>query len=245
MGLVERALTSLPYTIIDRLLFGEHPAVRPLQVLVQHLIRGPRSAEFLLDGHAFHCWTSEKYFFERENFEQDLWNVLRDRLTRHDVVYDFGAHIGYWVVRLSRICRHVVAFEPSPINFNRLSRNAAQIANATVVNAAIAAKEGEMAFTEAGSMSTIGKGALRVKSVTLDTYARNAISPTFLLIDVEGFAGEALLGAASLLIRRIPLICEIHNVREERSVFDTLCVHGYNIAYVDRTHPYPFRIHAS
>jgi FkbM family methyltransferase len=245
LRLLERTFTSLPYSVTDGVFFGSHRAAGPLQVMVQRLIGGPRPASFSLDGLTFHCSTSEKYFFERENFERELGSELRRHLGPEDVVYDFGAHIGYWVLRLSRLCKHVVGFEPSPLNFGRLRQNVGDIPNVTIVNAAVAAEVGEMRFSEAGSMSTVGAGDIMVNATTLDAYARFSISPTFLLVDVEGFAGKALLGAAELLTRRTPLICEVHHGDEQQAVFSTLGDFGYKISHIDRAYPFPYRIFAS
>ena len=245
MRVLERALTSLPYAVTDRVLFGFHPFVRPLQVLVQHLIGGPRPASFLLDGRTFHCSTAEKYFFEREHFEQELWSGLHKFIGSEDVVYDFGAHIGFWALRLSCLCKHVVAFEPSPINFQRLQQNVHNVRNITLVNAALAAKEGELTFTEAGSMSVLGGGDVVVRTTTLDASASQYPRPTFLLMDVEGYAGEVLEGGMALLRQKVPLICEIHHEQEERTTFQKLLDCGYQISRIDHTHRYPFRIAAN
>ena len=245
MRILERALISLPYAVTDRVLFGFHPLVRPLQVLVQHLIGGPRSASFLLDGHTFNCSTAEKYFFEREHFEQELWSVLSNFVGSQDIVYDFGAHIGFWALRLSRVCRHVVAFEPSPVNFQRLQRNVSNLSNITLVNAALAAAEGEFKFTEAGSMSALGGDGAVVKATTLDLAATRYPAPTFLLMDVEGHADEVLRGGTSLLRQKVPMICEIHSEQEERPTLQILREWGYEISRIDHAHQYPFRIGAN
>ena len=244
MRVLERALISLPYAVTDRVLFGFHPLVRPLQILVQHLIGGPRPASFLLDGHTFNCSTAEKYFFEREHFEQELWSVLRKFVGPQDVVYDFGAHIGFWAVRLSRVCRHVVAFEPSPVNFQRLQQNVRNLPNITLVNAALAATEGQLTFTEAGSMSALGGEGAVVKTTTLNSSATRYPAPTFLLMDVEGYAAEVLRGGTSLLQQKVPMICEIHGEQEERATFQNLRQWGYRIRRIDHAHRYPFRFAA-
>lgn len=245
MSFLERVITTLPYRLTDRILFGPYRIAGPLQTAVQHVIGGPRAASITIDGHSFHCSTSEKYFFERENFERELWEVMLPLLGADDVVYDFGAHIGYWAIRLSRICKHVFAFEPSPLNFPRLCKNAADISNVTLVNAAIAAEEGKMRFTEAGSMSTLGAGDVVVQTIALDSFAATHLPPTFLLMDVEGYAGQVLRGALSLLTRKIPMVCEIHDHDEEKATIPTLRSLSYDISHIDRSCPYPFRILAT
>ena len=242
--LLENVFVRLPYRITDRVLFGSHRGAPPLQVLVQHLIGGPRPASFSLDGHAFHCETSHKYFFEREHFEQDLWEILRESLSPNDVVYDVGAQFGFWAVRLSGICREVIAFEPSPINLVTLRRNAESIANVTLINAAVGSAEGVMSFSEGGSMSKVGVGETRVKVTTLDASTGNHPSPTFLLIDVEGFAGEVLRGASKALSGKLPMILEIHDQPERDAVNAILTKSGYEIRPIDGDHRFPFRIFA-
>ena len=243
--MMENVFVRLPYRITDRVLFGSHRGAPPLQVLVQHLIRGPRPGSFSLDGHTFHCQTSHKYFFEREHFEQDLWEILRERLGPNDVVYDVGAHFGFWAVRLSGICREVIAFEPSPINLATLRRNAGSIANVTLINAAAGSAEGVMSFSEGGSMSKVGVGETRVNVTTIDASAENHASPTFLLIDVEGFAGEVLRGASKALTSRLPMILEIHDQSERDAVNAILTETGYEIHSIDNDHRFPFRIFAA
>jgi len=242
MRAVERVLVSLPYAVTDRVLFGSHRFARPLQIIVQHMIGGPQPASFTLDGCTFNCSTAEKYFFEREHFEQELWSVLSQLVGRSDIVYDFGAHIGFWVLRMSRICELVVAFEPSATNFKRLQENVGKLQNVTLVNAALAADEGRLRFTDAGSMSVLGQGNAIVKATTLDRAAGQYPRPTFLLMDVEGFAGEVLRGAAGLLAEKVPLICEIHHQQENETTFKALKESGYEISRLDYTHRYPFRI---
>src|SRR5487761_158731 len=161
-GWMEQILVAMPYRLTDRLLFGSHRATIPLQILVQRMIGGPRPASFLLDGHTFHCQTSHKYFFERQNFERDVWQILRERIRADDVVYDVGAHFGFWAIRLSRICRQVIAFEPSPTNLVTLIQNVGKIPNVAIINAAVGSVEGVMNFSEGGSMSRVGGGDLKV-----------------------------------------------------------------------------------
>jgi FkbM family methyltransferase len=206
------------------------------------MIGGPRPASFTLDGCTFNCSTAEKYFFEREHYEQELWSALSRLVGPSDVVYDFGAEIVFLVLRLSRVCKHVVGFEPSPTNFKRLQLNVSDIKNVTLVNAALAAEEGELRLTEAGTMSVLGRGDVMVKTTTLDASAARYPTPTLLLMDVEGYAGEVLRGAEGLLAQKVPLICEIHHEQENETAFKTLKESGYEISRLDYTHRYPYRI---
>jgi FkbM family methyltransferase len=244
-GRMGQIMIAMPYWLTDRLLFGSHRLALPLQTLVQRMIGGPRPASFLLDGHSFHCQTSHKYFFERHNFERDVWQILRERIRPDDVVYDVGAHFGFWAIRLSGICKHIVVFEPSPTNLVTLMQNVGKIPNVTIINAAVGSTEGVMSFSEGGSMSRVGVGDIKVKLTTVDLSAERHPEPTFVLIDVEGFASEVLRGGQRALRRHVPVMCEIHDSNERDGVFELLKNADYTIRSLDDVRRFPFRIFAT
>jgi FkbM family methyltransferase len=242
---MEQILVAMPYWVTDRLLFGSHRAAQPLQILVQRMIGGPRPASFLLDELSFHCQTSHKYFFERQNYERDAWQILKERIRPDDVVYDVGAHFGFWAVRLSRICRHIVVFEPSPTNLITLIRNVGTVPNVTIINAAVGAAEAVMSFSEGGSVSRLGDGSITVNVTTIDLAAERHPEPTFVLVDVEGFGAEVLRGGGRAVGRHIPIMCEIHDANERDGVFELLKDDNYTILSLDDDRRFPFRIIAS
>ncbi len=244
MPLLDRVITAMPYELVDRVLFGSHPAAVPLQVVVQHLIGGPRPVVFDLDGVPFHCETSEKYFFERRQYERELWPVLEQHVSEDHVVYDIGAHIGYWAVRLSGIALEVYAFEPSPTNYSRLLENVMDLPNVIPVNTALAATDGTMNFVEKGSMSGEGRGAITVPKTTVDIFASKHRPPEFLLIDVEGAAGPVLAGAANVLAGRPKILAEVHGASEEDDVRSILDTARYRIVSMSDKPRYPFRLFA-
>jgi len=244
-GWMERILVAMPYWLTDWLLFGSHRLAQPLQILVQRMIGGPRPASFLLDGHTFHCQTAHKYFFERQDYERDAWQILRERIRPDDVVYDVGAHFGFWAIRLSRVCRQVIAFEPSPTNLVTLIQNVGAIPNVTIINSAVGSAEAVMSFSEDGSMSRVGVGDIKANLTTLDLSANRHPEPTFVLIDVEGFGTEVLRGGPSALIRHVPVMCEIHDASERDGVFALLKNANYTITLLDANRGFPFRIFAT
>lgn len=244
-SLIEHMLISLPYDLTDRVLFGSHRAAVPLQVIVQHLIGGPRPASFQLDGHTFHCETAHKYFFERENFERSVWETLRQQIGPQDVVYDIGAHFGFWAIRLSGLCKKVVAFEPSSINIHTVRRNAGRIPNVQIVNCAVGSVDGVVNFLECGSMSRVNTGDKKVTMMTVDSATSRYPVPSCLMIDVEGHAAEVLKGATKALAGVTSVVCEIHDPSEQEAVFGKLSG-SYSIRFVDHdASRYPFRILAS
>lgn len=147
----------LTYRLIDNVLFGSHPLAAPLQRVMQRMIGGPREASFVLDGREFHCTTAHKYYFERANYERDLWPAILECIDTDSVVYDVGAHFGFWALRLAQRVRHVYAFEPSQSNLEYLRKNCG-FPNVTIVPAAVSSATGMIALSEAGSMSRVGGG---------------------------------------------------------------------------------------
>jgi len=247
MSWIETGLSRLPYGITERVLFGSHFAARNLQTAIQHLLGGQRPVSFCLDGLVFHCLSSHKYFFQREHYERDLWALLSRIVTSTDIVYDVGAHYGYWVLRLSRTCNHLFAFEPSPANFKQLSHNVSsnRISNVTIVNVACSATEGELHCADEGSMAHISERGILVPAVTLDAFADDHPKPTIILMDVEGFAGEVVRGARELLSYAPKLVCEIHDPRERDAVIPVLRGLGYRVNPLGKDRRFPFRIFAS
>jgi FkbM family methyltransferase len=246
MSWIEAGLLRLPYSITERVLFGSHFAARNLQTAIQHLLGGQRPVSFCLDGFVFHCLSSHKYFFQREHYERDLWALLSRIVTSQDIVYDVGAHYGYWILRLSRTCNHVFAFEPSPENFKQLAYNVSSnpISNVTIVNAACSATAGELHFSDEGSMAHIAERGILVPAITLDTFAGGHPKPTLILMDVEGFAGEVIRGASEVLSHGPKVVCEIHDPQEQNAVIPVLRQLGYRVNPLGKDHRFPFRIFA-
>src|SRR5579864_59054 len=138
-----RAIRSV---LADRIIFGNNRFARSLQVAIQYLIHGPREAAFRIEtgpaaGMFFSCLTSHKYFFVRGAYESELAAPILSLVRPGSVVFDIGAHIGYWTLVLSRFCGPsgtVFAFEPLPENLVRLHHNLQlnNVENVQVVSAA-------------------------------------------------------------------------------------------------------------
>ena len=165
---------------------------------------------------------------DRPQFELMSW-LIRPC----DVVFDVGAHLGFFTVYASRLVAPrgtVYAFEPVPETYQRLVQTLSlnRSENVVATSAAICDQVGhrtmnlfEPTFSAWNSLGTPVMKApngrrltpartIDVPTETLDHFAtdHNIAKINFLKLDVEGFEKHALGGAQQLLQQhRIDLIC--------------------------------------
>jgi FkbM family methyltransferase len=155
------------------------------------------------------------------HYELELQETVRGVVQPGSVVYDVGAHIGFFSLCSAALGARVFAFEPDPENAARLRRNVELNGLAVeVVEAAAWDADGEVALSGGDSMreraTRPGRG---VRAVTLSTFAADRPKPTLIKIDVEGAEARVLRGASIVLAEAAPVvICEIHGEGAEREV---------------------------
>jgi|SRR5690348_10163279 len=248
-----RPLVRASRFLTDRFLFGFHPLALPAQKAIQHFLRGPREAIFRFgnggpgEGMQFSCLTSHRYYFVRDDFERELMKPITTLVRPGSVAFDVGAHFGFWALMLSRLCGDsgkVFAFEPSPTNRARLQKNLAinSIKNVEVVPVALSDTIGTTTMSDAGSMSSIGCGALKIETTTLDEFCRCHPVPDFMLVDVEGFAAQVFQGAI-LTYRQtfVPVICELHTRNEQAAFLQFMHGRAHDIRKLDKLFRLPNR----
>jgi len=136
-------------------------------------------------------------------------DVLR---LRHDEVFvDCGAFDGDTVLTYAAACggRYgtIVAIEPDPGTFARLTGRLAALDRTRAMNAAVGASRGSIPFVASGALSSHAASAgaqgieaggplVNVAVVTLDDLEPR---PTYVKMDIEGFEREALAGGRGLL----------------------------------------------
>lgn len=134
-------------------------------------------------------------------------------------VFDLGAHQAVIALMLAReVGEHgrVLAIEAEPHNARMAlaNRDLNGAANLTVINAAGAASPGTISFAEGlnGQIDEhTSSGNVEVRAVTVDGLAREHGTPHLVMIDVEGYEGHVLEGAATLLAGRdTTFLVEIH-----------------------------------
>jgi len=245
-------VSKLRHRTADSLIFGHHPFAGQIQRGIQYLLSGPREVTFEIKngpaaGSKFSCLSSHKYFFVREDYECELVKPIQELVRANSIVFDIGAHFGYWAIVLSYLCPDgkVFAFEPSPENRTRLRKNIElnSIKNVYVVPFAASDRSGTSHLSGTDSTASIGDGESAIETITLDEFCRNHPPPEFMLIDVEGHAPEVLRGAAALFANRfIPLICELHSWREQAALMEFLSGRTSRTRKLGKTMSFPNRV---
>uniref|UniRef100_A0A7V3N4B4 FkbM family methyltransferase n=1 Tax=candidate division CPR3 bacterium TaxID=2268181 RepID=A0A7V3N4B4_UNCC3 len=148
------------------------------------------------------------------SYEYEKRKLFENRISKGSVVYDVGAHVGFYTLLASEIVGpegKVIAFEPVPQNLLFLRRHLQLngCRNVTIVDAAVCDKEGIACFDRGpnSSMGHISKdGDLIVRLVSLDELVmKNRIDPPdYIKIDVEGAELLVLKGAKKTLTKYKP-----------------------------------------
>lgn len=160
-----------------------------------------------------------------------------------DVFIDCGALYGETsALALNSGADIVYAFEPSHVNFEILSENA-RVFNGKIVpiNAGVGEKNEEVFFYESienkSSSSFMQKENVSttrktMQILTIDNWAReNAVSPSFIKMDIEGFELNALKGSIETLKKFKPklAICLYHKLEDMWKI--PLFLHDMNLGY--------------
>lgn len=197
---------------------------------------------------------------------------LYDTISRHRNmagvrVWDIGAHIGYHSLSLANQGAQVVAFEPGSANVSRLrlhlEHNNELARRIRVVAAAMADRDGEMAFIVSSDLTGRSSGShlaeatpplnparysrferTVVRSITIDTLVekQGEPPPEIIKIDVEGAEHLVLQGGRKTLARYKPLLLvEVHHICVMFSVSRFLVELGYQAELLQPEHATPSR----
>jgi FkbM family methyltransferase len=166
--------------------------------------------------------------------------ALRKLLGPDKVMYDVGAHIGFYSLPAARLGTEVIAFEPDPENVARLrahvDRNGLGKKVLAVEAAAWSSSCPSITFRRGSPRSQGGiswrhhqpvlanGGIIEVASISLDDFvARGGPIPHVIKVDAEGSESEVLKGAANILRNHQPiLIAEVHTADEYAAVTQVL-----------------------
>jgi FkbM family methyltransferase len=150
------------------------------------------------------------------DWPQITW--LNDLLNRNSRVVFAGAHIGAVLIPVVRAAatQSVLAYEPSPRNFNLLSMNLRlnRIEGVILVNAALGERAGDIQFTEnsintGNSRVAPSGGEITVAMETLDrTIPASWDAVDLIVMDTEGSEVAAMRGAQATLAKTRNLYVE-------------------------------------
>lgn len=144
-------------------------------------------------------------------YEARFDNAFQAALAPGDCVWDVGANVGYYTMLFSeRVGTNgaVVAFEPSPLNFPRLSAATISVKNVTRFQLGLGRENGSLSFQQGaddlGATSRVVEAGGSGNSVEIRTgasliAAEEAQLPNAIKIDVEGFELEVLQGLGAHL----------------------------------------------
>lgn len=171
-------------------------------------------------------------------FEPDKVKLLERFIQKGKVVYDVGAHVGYFSLLSAMLVQdegQVIAFEPNPDNAKRLRQHIEMngYTNIKIIEAAVSNENGESSFDDDKESSTSclsPTGRIIVKTRTIDALveSREAPPPDYLKIDVEGAELLVIKGAESTLKSYRPLIfLATHSPALKKDCIDLLDSLGY------------------
>jgi FkbM family methyltransferase len=159
------------------------------------------------------------------------------------VVFDVGAHMGFFTVKIARQVNTVVAFEPDPYNYHFLLTNIErnQLSNVLALNCALGEKDGSSFLKgDYGHGRTRLTGTNTGQKVTvrsLDSLVSELkLRPSVVKIDTEGYEHNVLQGAQSALISSKPrlLVASYHYPGEAQEIVRyltdrTYCCYVYDV----------------
>ncbi len=175
------------------------------------------------------------------------------------VVYDIGANVGLMTLFFARSVGptgYVVAFEPHPDSFRRLSRNVRvnRLRHVRLVNVGVGAETTALTLYQpsrhlSGAALTGGRVfqpdegkpiEFTVQIDTLDNLVNRLElpAPDFVKVDVEGYEVQVLRGAMQTIQQHKPaFLIEIHRLAGDSpttsKVIETLDAYGYTFYHVE------------
>jgi len=150
-------------------------------------------------------YTGRLHYLDKIDSDKD--EVFRDILRLKNESYlDLGAYRGDTVEEFLRYAdgyTRIVAVEPNPKNFLKLSEHLSAIDRAEAIHAGIADREGVTAVTKGGGrMAALnGENGVEVPVTTVDALG---CQPTYIKVDIEGMESAMLKGAVHTLKKLKP-----------------------------------------
>jgi FkbM family methyltransferase len=174
---------------------------------------------------------------------------LLDHLEPDDTFWDVGANVGTYACLAADVLSDgtVIAFEPHPVNAERLEENVAtnEHDNVRVERAALSATTGTASLTVDGSrpghgrhrLSSEGTETIEVSVVRGDKYVEESPPPNVLKIDVEGNEEDILDGLSTTLAaddcRMVYVECHSEPSNTVSRIEQQLETYGFGVERID------------
>lgn len=151
--------------------------------------------------------------FLKGSYEIERTKMFLKVVKNRDVVYDIGAHMGFYTLIASRIVGssgRVIAFEPCPYNLRILRRHLEinGISNVDIIPAAVSERSGRSKFafgTGTGTGRLANDGEIEVEVISIDEL-KGLPQPNVIKIDVEGEEVKVIKGAIKTIQNSYPII---------------------------------------
>jgi len=195
-----------------------------------------KGKKWIIGSGVFGYWLGSYEFKKQKIFE--------NKLKKGDVVYDIGAHAGFYTLLAAELVGkkgQIFSFEPNPKNIFFLQEHVAinNYKNVKVFEEAVSDKTGSQSF-DFGVNSSYGKfsdsGESKVQTVVLDDLCGSGELPlpNVVKIDVEGAELAVLKGSKIMLEKSHPLLfLSAHSQELYRSCLNFLAPLGYNFYVID------------
>lgn len=176
--------------------------------------------------------------FFKGTYESERTNLFLKLVKPGDIVYDIGAHMGYFTLIAAKQVGTegcVIAFEPHPTNLRILRKHLRlnNITNVMVIEAAVAETSGKANFafgTGTGTGHLAPDGQLEVRTVCLDELVQQGTipPPQVIKVDVEGAELQVIKGALQTIAAHRPIIfLEAHSRALLEACDELLTTHGF------------------
>jgi len=194
-----------------------------------------------LKGKWWSLFTNIKYV--KGSYTPLYTNALMQLIKPGDVVYDIGAHVGYFSVLASVLSGQkgtVIAFEPFPINLLHLKRHisANKCRNVRIIESCVGDREGTAMFDDSFGTGTVRlseKGSLTVPITTLDILIITKVipPPRIVKMNIEGAEVAALTGAEEMIRQYHPaFLISLHGKDMEEGCIAILKKFGYTVEFL-------------
>ena len=204
-----------------------------------------------------------KIIYNGNTYEELFDKLFRSKLKAEYLVYDIGANMGLYSIQFSKIVGKegkVFSFEPSKINFKKLSDNVNNISNIIIFNKAVGKEISKLFISQGiddiGATSRINESnngfGNWIEVTTIDELIKTLPIPNAIKIDVEGYEIKVLEGARMTLLKpELKVVgVEIHSsILDEQGIKNPIKQiekifkeSGFILTWTDFSHVVAYRI---